>query len=98
MPIVWLKNAAMTSGYLTYDRNTLIDKALTPGMHGYSLLRPSLNQKYFYELFDMCERVRVPIEGLHTETGPGVFEAALTFDGAALIGAINSPRSRGNGR
>jgi glutamine synthetase len=49
-------------------------------MHGYSLLRPSLNQKYFYELFDLCGQFRIPIEGLHTETGPGVFEAALSFD------------------
>ena len=53
-------------------------------MHGYSLLRPSLNQKYFYELFDLCGQFRVPIEGLHTETGPGVFEVALSFDGTAL--------------
>jgi glutamine synthetase len=45
------------------------------------MLRPSLNQKYFYELFDQCSRFRIPIEGLHTETGPGVFEAALAFDG-----------------
>jgi glutamine synthetase len=50
-------------------------------MHGYSLLRPALNQKYFYDLFDMCQKFRVPIEGLHTETGPGVFEVALAFDG-----------------
>jgi glutamine synthetase len=49
-------------------------------MHGYSLLRPSLNQKYFYELFDSCGKFQVPIEGLHTETGPGVFEVALAFD------------------
>jgi glutamine synthetase len=50
-------------------------------MHGYSLLRPSLNQNYFYDLFDLCRQFRVPIEGLHTETGPGVFEVALAFDG-----------------
>lgn len=53
-------------------------------MHGYSLLRPSLNQKYFYELFDLCNQFRVPIEGLHTETGPGVFEVALAFDGTCF--------------
>jgi len=50
-------------------------------MHGYSLLRPSLNQNYFYELFDLCTQFRVPLEGLHTETGPGVFEVALAFGG-----------------
>jgi glutamine synthetase len=52
-------------------------------MHGYSLLRPSLNQKYFYELFDLCGKFRLPLEGLHTETGPGVFEVALAYDGEA---------------
>jgi glutamine synthetase len=50
-------------------------------MHGYSMLRPSLNQDYFYSLFDSCHKFRVPVEGLHTETGPGVFEVALAFDG-----------------
>ena len=51
-------------------------------MHGYSMLRPTLNQTYFYELFDSCHKFRVPLEGLHTETGPGVFEVALEFGGA----------------
>ena len=51
-------------------------------MHGYSLLRPSLNQSYFYRLFDGCKQFRVPLEGLHTETGPGVFEVALAYEDA----------------
>jgi glutamine synthetase len=58
-------------------------------MHGYSLLRPSMNQKYFYELFDLCGQFRVPIEGLHTETGPGVFEVALSFDGKSTYTRFN---------
>ena len=28
----------------------------------------------------MCETMRFPIEGYHTETGPGVIEAALKVD------------------
>ncbi|KAG0307517.1 hypothetical protein BGZ98_000106 [Dissophora globulifera] len=55
---------------------------LTPGMFGYSLLRPSLNQDYFYNIFDECKNFGVNIESLHTETGPGVFEAALAYDNA----------------
>ncbi|KAG0374745.1 hypothetical protein BGX24_010004, partial [Mortierella sp. AD032] len=57
-------------------------EALTPGMFGYSLLRPSLNQEYFYNVFDDCRDFGVNIESFHTETGPGVFEAALAYDTA----------------
>ncbi|KAG0249518.1 hypothetical protein BG011_009219 [Mortierella polycephala] len=57
-------------------------EALTPGMFGYSLLRPSLNQDYFYGVFDECKKFGVNIESFHTETGPGVFEAALAYDTA----------------
>ncbi|KAG0281720.1 hypothetical protein BGZ95_011638, partial [Linnemannia exigua] len=57
-------------------------EALTPGMFGYSLLRPSLNQEYFYNVFDECRDFGVNIESFHTETGPGVFEAALAYDNA----------------
>ncbi|KAF9926668.1 hypothetical protein FBU30_003781 [Linnemannia zychae] len=57
-------------------------EALTPGMFGYSLLRPSLNQEYFYDVFDQCRNFDINIESFHTETGPGVFEAALSYDNA----------------
>jgi glutamine synthetase len=50
---------------------------LTPGMFGYSMLRSALNHPYFAALTDELARFNVPLEGLHTETGPGVFEAAL---------------------
>jgi glutamine synthetase len=50
---------------------------LTPGMFGYSLLRSSQNQSFFAALMDQLSDFRIPIEGLHTETGPGVLEAAL---------------------
>lgn len=55
---------------------------LTPGMFGYSLLRASHGQAFFKALMDDLPRFGVPIEGLHTETGPGVYEAAITFSGA----------------
>ncbi|KAF9109279.1 hypothetical protein BGX27_007782 [Mortierella sp. AM989] len=57
-------------------------QALTPGMFGYSLLRPALNQDYFYDIFDQCTNFGVNIESFHTETGPGVYEAALAYDTA----------------
>ncbi len=50
---------------------------LTPGMFGYSLLRPSLHQAYFEDLFDLLGRFGIPLEGLHTETGDGVYEASI---------------------
>ncbi|MGQ8337351.1 glutamine synthetase family protein [Sunxiuqinia sp. A32] len=53
---------------------------LTPGMFGYSMLRPTLYSDYFNDLFDMLAKFDVPIEGLHTETGPGVYEAAIRYD------------------
>src|SRR5262249_27706784 len=52
---------------------------LTPGMFGYSILRSSLNQPYFSALMDELLAFGVPLEGLHTETGPGVFEAAILY-------------------
>jgi glutamine synthetase len=58
---------------------------LTPGMFGYSLLRPTLNQTYFYALFNECAKFGIPVEGLHTETGPGVLEAALEYGDALTL-------------
>lgn len=44
-------------------------------MFGYSLTRPIHNQEYYYGIFDACEQFRCDLEGWHTESGPGVFEA-----------------------
>lgn len=52
---------------------------LTPGMFGYSILRSSLKQPYFSDLFDLLGRFGIPLEGLHTETGPGTYEAAIMY-------------------
>ena len=54
-------------------------ETLTPGMFGYSLLRMNQNREFLNALMDEMLAFGVPIEGLHTETGPGVFEAALAF-------------------
>jgi len=55
---------------------------ITPGMFGYSLLRMADHRGFFNALMDEMAAFRVPIEGLHTETGPGVYEVAITFSEA----------------
>jgi len=55
---------------------------LTPGMFGYSLLRANANRDFFAALMTEMGEFGVPIEGLHTETGPGVYEAAILFSEA----------------
>jgi len=52
---------------------------ISPGMFGYSLIRMAQNQPFFTALMDELLAFRVPVEGLHTETGPGVFEAAILY-------------------
>ena len=55
---------------------------ITEGMFGYSLLRVGANRGYFTALMTEMARFGIPIEGLHTETGPGVYEAAIAFSDA----------------
>jgi glutamine synthetase len=54
-------------------------RPLTPGMFGYSILRLNQSRDYVNALMDELSAFRVPIEGLHTETGPGVLEAAILY-------------------
>lgn len=54
-------------------------KPLTPGMFGYSILRSSLKNEFMTDLFHLLNKFDIPIEGLHTETGPGVYEAAIMY-------------------
>jgi len=55
---------------------------ITPGMFGYSLLRLARGREFAGALMDELPRFGIPLEGLHTETGPGVYEAAIAFSGA----------------
>ena len=57
-------------------------KPITPGMFGYSLIRAAQNRDYFVALMEELPEFGVPLEGLHTETGPGVFEAAVLYSDA----------------
>ncbi|HXB43507.1 MAG TPA: glutamine synthetase family protein, partial [Puia sp.] len=54
-------------------------KPMTNGMFGYSVLRASQNSSFFHDLFDSLKKFNVPLEGMHTETGPGVYEAAILY-------------------
>eukprot|EP01132_Coremiostelium_polycephalum_P006003 gene6003-7478_t len=69
------------------DNHTLKQKSfqgltpLTNGMFGYSSLRSSQNMEFNRELANLKE-FGIPLEGLHSETGPGVYEAAIQFSGA----------------
>ncbi|HEX9511000.1 MAG TPA: glutamine synthetase [Puia sp.] len=52
---------------------------ISNGMFGYSILRASQGSAYFHDLFDSLNKFGVPLEGIHTETGPGVYEAAILY-------------------
>ena len=57
-----------------------------PGMFGYSWVREGQNADLCHAILDDMERFGIPIEGLHTETGPGVYEVAIQYDEALRVG------------
>src|SRR2546427_792727 len=57
-------------------------KNLTPGRFGYSMLRSSVESDFYHALLKLCDDMDMPLEGLHTETGPGVLEAAIQYTDA----------------
>ncbi len=59
-------------------------KPISPGFFGYSVLRNSVLSDFYKDLLAMCEAMDMGIEGLHTETGAGVLEAALRVNDALL--------------
>ncbi|MGR6752126.1 hypothetical protein ACU6QF_00170, partial [Aeromonas veronii] len=40
------------------------------GNFGYSVIRNSVNTPFYHGMLDLFEDMRIPIEGLHEETGP----------------------------
>jgi glutamine synthetase len=68
------------------DKGYIRPEPITPGMFGYSILRAGQNRAFMNALMDELGAFGVPIEGLHTETGPGVFEAALLYSDALEAG------------
>ncbi|MBB3059585.1 glutamine synthetase family protein [Microbulbifer rhizosphaerae] len=57
-------------------------KPYTPDWFGYSVIRNSVHAELHRQILELGERMDFPLEGLHTETGPGVLEAAIAVDGA----------------
>lgn len=64
------------------DKGYIRPEPITPGMFGYSLLRAGHSREYFHALMDELAAFNVPLEGIHTETGPGVYEAAILYSHA----------------
>jgi len=69
-------------------RDSLQEKAfrrltpLDPGMFGYSWVRSGQDAELMRDIMQSMRDFDIEIEGLHTETGPGVYEAAIRFDDA----------------
>ena len=57
-------------------------RPLTPGAFAYSALRSSVWRELYDEIIATCDEIRVPLEALHAESGPGAFEAAIKVDDA----------------
>ena len=79
-------------------------KTMTPGYFGYSALRSSVHAEFYHQLLDLSEAMRFPLEALHTETGPGVLEAAIAYtealeaaDRAALFKTFTKVLAQRNG-
>jgi glutamine synthetase len=52
---------------------------LSPGMFGYSIIRSTWLSDLFNEFMEYCASLDIELEGLHCETGPGVWEAAIMY-------------------
>ena len=57
-------------------------KPMTPDWFGYSILRNSVHSDLYHQILSLSEEMDFPLEGIHTETGPGVLEAAIAVDSA----------------
>ncbi len=64
------------------DKNYNNLEPMTPGNFGYSVLRNSTHANLYHQIMDTFDKMEMPIEGLHTETGPGVLEAAIEYSDA----------------
>lgn len=70
-----------TPGSLHSKRFADLDP-ITPGMFGYSWVREGQLAELVHDVLDTMHTFDIPIEALHTETGPGVWEVALHYDDA----------------
>jgi glutamine synthetase len=65
-----------------HEKNFTGLTSLTPGMFGYSWVREGQQGKLMAAILDGMRAFDIEIEGLHTETGPGVYEVAIRYDEA----------------
>jgi glutamine synthetase len=52
---------------------------VTPNSSCYSMVLPTEQHDYYYALLNQCHQFGIPLECLHTECGPGVYEAAIEY-------------------
>lgn len=64
------------------DKNFRNLETITPDWFGYSMIRNSVHADLYQDILSMSETMDFPIEGIHSETGPGVIEAAIAVDSA----------------
>ncbi|UTM58507.1 glutamine synthetase [Photobacterium sp. CCB-ST2H9] len=57
-------------------------QTVTPDWFGYSMIRNSVYSELYHDILGMGQTMDFPIEGIHSETGPGVIEAAIALDQA----------------
>jgi glutamine synthetase len=62
---------------------------LSPGMFGYSVVRTGVHSEIAHAFLDSMRDFGIELEGFHTETGPGVYEAAIRHN-HALAAADNA--------
>ena len=87
--------AALEYEFFLFDENPngVRDKGyrdlvpITPGNYGYSVLRASVWSAFHEEFLATMTAMDLPLEGLHTESGAGVMEAAI--DKAGFLAAAD---------
>jgi glutamine synthetase len=57
-------------------------RPISPGAFAYSAVRSSVWRELYDEIIATCEAIRVPLEALHAESGPGALEGAIKVDDA----------------
>lgn len=68
------------SSHSINDKNFTDLKPLSPGMFGYSAVRASTYADLVHNIIDAMKDYDIELEGIHTETGPGVYETAIRYD------------------
>jgi glutamine synthetase len=74
------------SAYSLQEKGYHSPRTESPGNFCYSLLRTSARGEFVNALLDSLRDFGIAVEGLHTESGPGMFEACIRY-GAALTAA-----------